>query len=129
MIRYPPSTLDNQKINISTKNSGEIEFLEVDVLDSEGKPIDKITTKGTLRILVRFKLNQFVEKPEIVVGTHTTDFIYLTAGSTAVLKDRPNLHPGTHQVEYIISSFPLVGGVYCIRVAIYDRNLRVIFSE
>ena len=77
---------------------------------------------------VKFNVNQTLQRPEIVVGTHTTDFFYLSASSTALIEDRPDLDVGSHEVEYIVPSFPLVAGTYCVRFAIFDQHQRKVFT-
>ena len=130
--------LSNEKINADHKksqegkvhkySSGEIELLAVELLDEQGQVSDSLPSGGTLRVRVKFKVNQILQRPEIVVGTHTTDFFYLSASSTALIEDRPDLDVGTHEVEYIVPSFPLVAGTYCIRFAIFDQHQRKVFT-
>jgi hypothetical protein len=63
----------------------------------------------------------------LIVGTHSTDFVYLTAGSTRVHDKRIDLNAGIHEIEYHIPFFPLVSGIYCIRFSIYDGYKRPVF--
>ncbi len=111
-----------------TQSSGEVEIFDIDILDEDGKRVDTIESGGLLRLRVHFGLKCSLEKPEIVVGTHTTDFVYLTASSTALFFDRPNYPAGDHEIEYIVPAFPLVPGIYCVRVAFFDQNRRPIYS-
>jgi hypothetical protein len=78
--------------------------------------------------MLSLKFTQNVIKPEIVVGTHTTDFIYLTANSTATMEDSPDFEPGTYEIEYRVNTMPLSPGSYCLRVAIFDQYRRLIYS-
>lgn len=109
-------------------SSGEIELVSVDLLDEQGEATDSIPSGGTLRVRVRFQVNKPLQKPEIVVGTHTTDFFYLSASSTALIEDRPDLDVGVHEVEYIVPLFPLVAGTYCVRFAVFDQHQRKVFT-
>jgi lipopolysaccharide transport system ATP-binding protein len=109
-------------------SSGEIELLTVDLINEQGQISDSLPSGGTLKVRVNFKVNQVLQRPEIVVGTHTTDFFYLSASSTALIEDRPDLDIGTHEVEYIVPSFPLVAGTYCVRFAIFDQHQRKVFT-
>jgi homopolymeric O-antigen transport system ATP-binding protein len=117
-----------QQQEAKIQTSGEVELLGVDILDAESRPIDVIVSGGMLRVRVRFELKRPLEKPEIVVGTHRTDFVYITAASTAVLNDRPNYNAGIHEIEYVLPTFPLIAGSYCARVAIFDQYRRVLFA-
>ena len=67
-------------------------------------------------------------KPRLIVGTHTTDFIYLTGASTGSFSDRPDLTAGEHQIEHIIPVIPFAPGVYCIRFVVFDEHLRQVFN-
>ena len=107
--------------------SGEAEFLSITAIDSFGKPVSEISSGAPLRVRVMFRLDVPLEKPELIVGTHTTDFFYLTGSSTAMLDVRPDLAPGTHKVECTFQHYPLVAGIYCFRFEIYDRDRRAIF--
>lgn len=118
----------NQRGKIHKFSSGEIELLSVKILNQQGQPADSLPSGGELRVRVNFRVSQPLQKPEIVVGTHTTDFFYLSASSTALIEDRPDLDIGTHEVEYIVPSFPLVAGTYCVRFAIFDQHQRKVFT-
>jgi lipopolysaccharide transport system ATP-binding protein len=118
----------NQAANVHKYSSGEIELLAVELLNEQQQVTDTLPSGDTLRVRVTFKVNQALQRPEIVVGTHTTDFFYLSASSTALIEDRPDLDIGIHEVEYIVPSFPLVAGTYCIRFAIFDQHQRKVFT-
>ncbi len=111
-----------------THSSGEVELIDISVLDQDGRIVEKLESGSTLTVRVRFEVKQFLEKPEIIVGTHTTDFLYLSAASTAVYPDRPDCPPGIHEVDYIVPSLPFAPGTYCVRLAIFDRYRRKVFG-
>jgi ABC-type polysaccharide/polyol phosphate transport system ATPase subunit len=108
-------------------SSDEVELLSVNVVDATGAPIEEIASCDPLRVRVAFRLHEPVSEAEMIVGTHSTDFVYLSAGSTGVHDTRPDLAPGDHEVEYMIPYFPLVPGVYCIRFSLYDAFKRPLF--
>jgi len=109
------------------ESSGELEILSITIVDAKGQSVESIISGGELRVRVQFKLNAPLRGVEIIVGTHSTDFVYLSASSTALHDPRPDLPEGIHEVEYFIPSFPLVSGVYCIRFSLYDNNKRPVF--
>lgn len=127
--------LNNQKIfdqkSISNSKriitSGEVKNVEIEVLDSKSQITNSILEGETLRIKVRFTLNRSLSNPEFHVGTHTTDFVYITGESTALLGKPREYETGTHEIQHIIGSYPLVPGTYGIRLAIIDNNGRVVF--
>jgi hypothetical protein len=108
--------------------SDDFRLISVEVLDNIGKPTEAIDSGDALRIKICFELKIYVRQPEIVVGTHTTDFFYLTAASTAEFEDRPDYPPGMHEIEYSVDSFPLVGGSYCVRFIFFDEFGRPMFQ-
>jgi len=108
-------------------SSGEIQNVEVAILDSQSNVSDSLTEGGALRIRIRFTLTQALSNPEFHVGTHTTDFIYLTGESTAVLGQSHEYPKGEHEIEQFIPVYPLVPGTYGIRFAVIDQRGRVIF--
>lgn len=119
--------LEQQSTRASIQTTGEVELLNIDILDVNGRSIIEIESGETLRVQIRFHLKVPLQRPEIVVGTHTIDFVYLCSGSTAIFNNRPDYLTGTHEIEYTIPFFPLVAGVYCIRMAIYDKHRRCVF--
>jgi len=113
--------------NSSVRSSGELELDEVEILDENNRPTDNVNSGDDLLVRIRFKLNRSFTKPEITIGTHTTDFVYLTSSSTAAFAERPDFEAGVHEVRYIIKDFPFVPGVYCIRFMMHDEFGRGIF--
>ena len=109
-------------------SSGEVEVVSIDVMDAQGNPVEEIDSGSPLRIRVRFELRNKLDDAEIVVGTHGTDFVYLTAASTATLERRLNYEPGVHEIECVISSFPLVTGIYGVRFAVADGVRRFLYT-
>lgn len=108
-------------------SSGEVRNIEVAVLNSQGNVTDSIMEGSALRIRIQFTLNQRLSNPEFHIGTHTTDFVYLTGESTAVLGQSHEFPVGAHEIEQIISIYPLVPGTYGIRFAVIDQRGRVVF--
>jgi len=113
--------------NLAIKGSGEMELLDITILNHEGEPTDKINCNTPLTIRVQFELKEDFDKPELVIGTHRTDFVYLSSSSTALIEDRPSFKAGIHMVDYCLEHYPLIPGVYCVRVAFFDNNGRQVF--
>ena len=109
------------------KSSGEAEVLDVRILDARGADVDSITSGEQLRIRIRFRLVAGLERPEFHLGTHTTDFIYVTGSSTALLEWRPDLELGVHEITQVIDSYHIKPGTYCVRFAILDKHRRVVY--
>ncbi len=123
-------TIHDQKAKDSSKriiSSGEVQNVEVAVLDSQGDVTDTLMEGSALRIRIRFTLSQPLSNPEFHVGTHTTDFVYLTGESTAILGKSHEFIEGDHEIEQLIPVYPLVPGTYGIRFAVIDHRGRVVF--
>jgi hypothetical protein len=110
------------------RSSGEAEILDIEILSPAGAVCDQIESGSALRVRIAFDLKRRLEKPELVIGTHTTDFVYLSGSSTAAISDRPDLEAGSHVIELTLPSYPLTAGVYSIRFVILDRSRRVVFA-
>jgi ABC-type polysaccharide/polyol phosphate transport system ATPase subunit len=110
------------------RSSGEAEVVRIETIDATGMACLEIESGAALRVQVTFDLKQRLEQPELIIGTHTTDFVYLSGSSTAVIAERPDLDAGRHVVELVLTSFPLAAGVYSVRFVILDRSRRVIFA-
>lgn len=116
------------KANTKVASTGEVELRDLYVCDSYGTATHELVSGGTLRVRIFLQVNAWIYKPEVVVGTHTTDFVYLTAASTALYDDRPDFAPGMHEVEYSVPAFPLVAGTYGVRVSLFDGQGRQVLS-
>ncbi|PWG61712.1 ABC transporter ATP-binding protein [Spiribacter halobius] len=107
--------------------SGEIQDVKVTVHGSTvgGKPA--IPTATPLVVDVDAVCQTGVDAIEVLVGTHTTDFFYLTENSSSVDGFALDLSPGKNTIRCEIEQFPLKPDVYAVRVAFVDRRGRVIF--
>ena len=108
-------------------SSGEVTDVQVQVLDRDGLSTDQVQSGDPLRIRVTFTLRSSLNKPEFHIGTHTTDFFYLT-GSSSALVERPDvLLPGRHAVQQDIAMYSIVPGTYAVRFAVLDKFRRVVY--
>ncbi len=119
---------NKKQSNNQPKELDTLELKKVEILDPLGHPIDRIITGDPLTIRVVFQLNNKVENSEVVIGTHTTDFIYLTANSTDTLQNKLDLEVGRHEIRCHIPSFPMKSGAYCIRFVLFDQFRGIVFS-
>jgi ABC-type polysaccharide/polyol phosphate transport system ATPase subunit len=119
VLGYEKSKLSLSRAQLRT--SGDLELISVGLLDPSGKAVDHIYSGDKLTVRIRFDLKRHLENPEIVVGTHTTDFVYLTTSTTSIIDKQYKLEAGEHEVECVIDHYPLVPGVYCIRFVVRDE--------
>jgi len=128
--------IENQLIseNINKKSVAEIEsdtvkINDITIVSESGAPIDTITTGEPLRINININILKPINKPEIVIGTHTTDFVYLTASSTDACNYKlGDLNKGGYKINFEHLYYPLKPGVYAVRIAFFDQNRNVLFS-
>ncbi len=97
--------------------SGDIDVRNVYLIDKNGMPIETILPDDPISIKVEFVVKNFIARPEIVVGLHTTDFVYLVSATNGLSGQRPDFGPGEHSVECSFYEHNLMPGVYSVRVA------------
>jgi len=118
-----------EKNKAQKSNSEFIEILDVSTITANGTKQESIESGKPLRIRVKIRVLKDLINPEVVIGTHTTDFIYLTASSTELRKPQlDHLLTGEHSISVEQEHYPLKPGVYGIRVAIFDQHRNNIFS-
>jgi len=117
--------LSNKSIVAS---SGEIELLEIKILNTAGLEISEIASGEGLQICFSLELNMDLPTPEFIAGTHSADAVYLSSASTTEYSIQQNLKAGQHDVVYKIKHFPLAPGRYYVRLNVRDRNFRVLYE-
>ena len=109
-------------------SSGEVTIDSIDILDDFGNVTNDIESGGKLRIRIKCTLQHDLEGIEIIVGTHRTDFIYISSASTREVMPNMAFSHGLHEIEYIVPSFPLCAGTYSVRLAFLGKNMRILFN-
>jgi lipopolysaccharide transport system ATP-binding protein len=117
----------SSQAGVRVTSSGEAEILDVKILDKDGHVSESVTSGERLEIRIRFRLHSLLERPEFHIGTHTTDFVYVTGSSSALLDWRPDLEAGIHEVTQAMESYYVKPGTYCVRFAILDKHRRVVY--
>ncbi|MEZ0186524.1 MAG: ABC transporter ATP-binding protein [Candidatus Reddybacter sp.] len=123
--------LANNKKNASNQQqgSGLIQLEKIETIQINGNPTNFIQSCDPLIVRMVIVVNQKIEDPEFVLGTHTTDFVYLTANSTDTFDEWPKtLLPGRHEITCQWVHFPLKAGPYAIRLSIFNCHRGVLFS-
>jgi len=125
---------NNQRILSSIKKnnspnfkSDSIEIIEIKIVSKDNKVINSILPGDPLRIKLKINVLRELKKPELVIGTHTTDFIYLTASSTEAENPIDKLDKGIHNITFEHETYPLKSGNYAVRLLLFDRNRNNIF--
>ncbi len=105
--------------------SGEISVEEVHLFgDGSAEPTDEIVMHAPATIGIRFHCHNMIEKPEVILGFHTQDSIYVASSSSYTLSRQPDLRPGEHYLECRVPDLMLVPGIYFLRLAFLDKHRR-----
>jgi lipopolysaccharide transport system ATP-binding protein len=113
--------------NRHVRKTGELELAALTLVDTAGQEVNEAAMDEPLTIRCEFIANRNIEKPEIIVGFHTTDFFYIASMGNGHIENRPNFRQETNIVECKIPNLPLMPGVYAVRVGVLDQNARELF--
>lgn len=109
----------------SAQTTEDLDFLHIGLLDDLGQPVAVAAFMQPIRVCIRFHINRPVERLVMLIGTHTTDFFYLTANNTVELPR--NYTPGDYSIEMRLQALRLLPGVYSFRVWIGTPEGKVSF--
>jgi len=107
-------------------SSNEVELINVGIHDGNGIEIKQVYSEQEFIVSISFKIKERILSPLFVVGTQTSDMIYLSAAEKRYVKDE-YLDVSIVTISYKASSFPVKAGYYSIRCGIYDSMNRPIF--
>lgn len=103
------------------KDSGIIQVTNIELLNDKGESQTGTGLHESLTVRITFSCSQVIERPEIVVGLHTPDFVHVLSVSNALPDIRPTLSIGTHQVTCRLADIPVRPFTYSLRVAFLDQ--------
>jgi len=106
------------------KTSGDVQIVDVTMLNSAGQPTDRIRHNDDVTIALRYRAHTPLPQANFWVGIHTTDFFYLATQSSEEKLPRPDVDTGTFTVQCKIRKIPLLPGVYSLRVGVQVGELR-----
>lgn len=123
------SSYSNGKPQPDTADSGEltVDRLWLCTPDIE-TPITSVLTRSPARIIVDFDCHVPLNSPDIIVGFHTLDSVFVAAANTGRLSTAPNFAPGRHRVECLFPDIILLPGVYHIRLVFLDCHRRMMWG-
>jgi ABC-type polysaccharide/polyol phosphate transport system ATPase subunit len=91
-------------------------------------PIKSVTTHSSARIIVEFNCHVPLNSPDIIVGFHTLDSVFIAAANTGRLAMVPDFAPGRHRAECLFPEITLLPGVYQIRLVFLDCHRRMMWG-
>jgi len=103
---------------LNLKATGEVELLELLVLDGQNHPTDEITYETDVTFMVHIRVLEKLDKVFFGIGVHTTDFLYLATHNSEQQMITGTMAPGEYHVACRVRRFPLLPGVYSLRLGI-----------
>ncbi len=104
--------------------SGEATISEIQLINRDGKPTDKIHTGDdvTLRIHYEVEPGYTVKRPGVGFGIHRLDGVLITGVNTNEQKLVPAQLTGKGHYDYVMRKSPLLTGTYDLSAAIQDEH-------
>ena len=104
--------------------TGEVKVLDVRTLDAAGQEAGEFATQGALTIAVTFKTLVPVENPILGIAIFRNDEVYIFGPNTRFdgVEQMEGVWDGIYTFFLHYPRLPLLGGVYRISVALYDKD-------
>jgi ABC-type polysaccharide/polyol phosphate transport system ATPase subunit len=117
----------NEKIS-GTADTGEIEIMDISLYNGDAAdPTDILNMHRTIRIGVRFEAKIDLPSPEIIIGIHTPDFIYIDIISSKLQTQYMNFSQGVYNFECQLPDMIIKPGSYALRLAFLDKYNRLMW--
>ena len=112
-----------QEHNPTITGSGEVEILEVRILDRQGQIIDVIPTFDPLTVAVTFRTVQPVVDPVLGIAIFRNDEVYVFGPNTRFSKveEMRGTYDGVYTYFLHYPRLFLLAGTYRISIAVYDK--------
>jgi len=99
-------------------SSGEVVLLNAAILDRAGNPTDKFKSGSDVTLSILYEARTELVKPVFGMGIHTQDFLYLATQDSEDYIKLPRVAPGRFRIECRITKFPLLAGIYSLRLGV-----------
>lgn len=103
---------------LNLQSTGEVELLELYILDEQNRRIDKITYDTDVTFMIHIRVIEEIDKVFFGIGVHTMDFIYLATHTSEQQMVTETMAPGQYHIACRVRRFPLLPGVYSLRLGI-----------
>jgi len=109
-------------------DSGEIEVTGIEVCSDKGTaPADDVVLHKPMSIRVHFIAHKRISHPEVIIGFHTNDFVYVGSASSAVLREQELAFEGPQLLQCTLADTVLRPGIYYVRLVFSDQFHRLIW--
>jgi lipopolysaccharide transport system ATP-binding protein len=98
--------------------SGEVDLTHVSLHGLDARPVEEVPYRSDVTIVMRYRFDVSLDEVTFGIGVHTTDFLYLTTHNSEQQLLIKSLGRGEHEIRIVIRQFPLLPGVYSIRVGV-----------
>jgi lipopolysaccharide transport system ATP-binding protein len=105
-----------------TGGTGEVVIRGVRLLDAQGRECRELILGGTLRVEVEFETVGALESPVMGVALFRDDGVYCYGPNTSFDGQVTGTCDGRYVLTATFEELPLLGGVYEVSVAFYDRE-------
>lgn len=112
---------------INVRSSGQIDFHSIHISDGNVLDTRKLTMHEPASIRCIFDSKVEIDNPEIAIGFHTTDFIYVSTMTNIQSDQKNRINRGTNIIDCELDSLPLMPGQYALRFAILDNKRNELF--
>jgi lipopolysaccharide transport system ATP-binding protein len=113
-------------------SSGDVELIDVKLLDESGRATDKVAYGTNVIVSVRYRVHGELSSPNFGIGIHTTDCLYLATHNSGEQPGGPKaLASGMYRIDYAIKSLPFLPGMYSLRLGIHvgDLSSPIFYAE
>jgi lipopolysaccharide transport system ATP-binding protein len=109
-------------------DSGEIVVTGIEVFSDGGTaPADDVVLHKSMSIRVQFTARKRISRPEVIIGFHTNDFVYVGSASSAVVREPERAFEGPQVLQCTLPDTVLRPGIYYVRLAFSDEFRRLIW--
>ena len=107
---------------------GEVEVTGIEIFsDGATSPSDDVILHRPMSVRVHFNARKRISQPEVIIGFHTNDFVYVGSASSALLNEPQRAFEGPQVLQCTLADTVLRPGVYYVRLSFSDRFRRRIW--
>ncbi|MCJ7735865.1 MAG: ABC transporter ATP-binding protein, partial [Anaerolineae bacterium] len=106
--------------NAKRWGSGEIEIVEVELLDALGRPGMMFKTSESIVVRIHFVAHRRIEQPVFGIAIHRDDGMHISGPNTRSSGFDTAVVEGTGYVDYCVEALPLLEGAYELSATAYD---------